>query len=323
MIDRLYPKPKSPPPHINHDHSMKTANLRLRLHCLLRPALVSLLSASLPALALALALALVFAAQAQAATVTTLLNTNFEDGTTQGWTAYQASNPPSLTPTQEKDTGGNVLNTYNQISSSTAFRGVYALLSPSVTLAEGDTITITFRLMFTAATTNVRFGFFKYAGGAQDIEGGTSDDGYNASVSNAGNSISLNRDRDAGNDPTSGSGNAITATTNVTATNAFESNTWYDASFTLTYIAENNMQVAATVGSASVVGTRTSGNYTDFGMFYIGSGNNNARFAIDDVLVTTTATVASNVPEPATTALLVGIGTLALAATKRKRRSAD
>ncbi len=236
----------------------------------------------------------------QAATV---LNVNFENNSAAGWTSYQSTNPSSVTLKEEKDGDGNTTNTYLGVTSNTGFRGTYHLLSPSVTLGENQSITVSFKLMFTAASTNVRLGLFAYAGGAQE---GDSDNGYYVSVSNGGNSLSINRDGDVSNDPTSGSTNTITASSSTTASTAFAADTWYDASLTLTLLS-TGMQVTANVGGASATGVRPSGNFDTFGMFYIGSGNNNARFAIDDVIVTTTATV---VPESGMTAALISIGAL-------------
>ncbi|AHF89384.1 hypothetical protein OPIT5_02980 [Opitutaceae bacterium TAV5] len=234
----------------------------------------------------------------------TLLDADFENGTPSGWTSYLATNPATVTVATEQDGGGNTVNSYLHVSSNVAFRGVYHLLSSPVTLPVGETITVSFRLMFTATTSNVRFGLFQYAGGNQD---GTSDNGYFSTVAAGGNSLSISRDGDTSNDPGSGSANAITATSSTTAADAFAANVWYDASLTLTLLS-TGMEVTATVGDASVTGLRASGNFDTFGMFYIGSGNNNARFAIDDVVVTST------VPEPAAVATLAGIGALGCAA---------
>ncbi|MDR1282205.1 MAG: hypothetical protein LBK99_15495, partial [Opitutaceae bacterium] len=266
-------------------------------------------------------LSILACAAAATAAETTLLDNDFEkkNPAATGWASWYTTNPATGTVATEQV--GDSTNAWLNITSTTSFRGVYHLLAPSATLAEGDTLTLTFRLMFTATTSNVRFGLFRYAGGEQDTTNGTSDNGYFANVSSGGTTVSLARDGDPSNDPCSGSTNTITPTTSATATTPFAANTWYDVSFTLTVISKpgtgnTTMQVNVSIGDATATGTRTStatGNNFDFGMIYIGSGNNNARFAIDDVLVTTTATITA-VPEPRTTTTLAALAALGSAA---------
>lgn len=251
---------------------------------------------------------------ARAAEPYTWLDADFENGITSGWAAYYTTNPANLSIA----TDGGGANHYLNVTSSIAYRGTYALLPNAVTLAEGNTLSVSFRLMFTSVSTEVRFGLFNYAGGDMD-SGGL---GYFTTVSEGATAPSgLARDYSAAN-PGSGNSNAITATT-TNATTAFAANTWYDASFTLKVISKpetgnTSMQITTTIGDSSVTATRTGANYFDFGMFYIGSGNNNARFAIDDVLVT--SNIPTPVPEPATFATLAGIGALVVAALLIRRR---
>ncbi|EIP97203.1 hypothetical protein OpiT1DRAFT_01634 [Opitutaceae bacterium TAV1] len=266
------------------------------------------------------------ASVARAAESSTWLDTDFENGTVSGWASYQVSAPSTGTITTEQ-VGDEGNNSYLKVSSTTGFRGVYHLLPQSVTLAQGDTLSVSFRLMFTATGTNVRFGLFKYAGGEQD---NTSDQGYFTGVSEGGAApTGLTRDVDSGsNDPCSGSSNNNIGGTTMSAETAFATDIWYDASFTLTVISKpetgnTSIQITATVGGSSITATRNGANYFDFGMFYIGSGNNNARFAIDDVLVT--SNIPAPVPEPAACAALVGLAALgcaALAVRRRHRRQA-
>jgi hypothetical protein len=263
---------------------------------------------SYPSLAALCGFACLLSSGAQAASV---LDTNFENATTANWSAYQTTNPANISLGQETD-GSNTTNSYLNVTSGQSFRGIHHLLSSPVTLGQGDTVTVSFRFMFTNATSDVRFGLFAYSGGEQVI---TSDNGYYGRVTNGQTSVSINRDGDSANSPASGTTNTITPSSQTTVETAFAANVWYEASLSLTMLS-NGMQVTSTVGNASATGTWTTGNFSTFGMLYIGSGNTNPRFAIDDVLVTST----SSIPEPSSAGILMGITAIGYLALRRPAR---
>lgn len=263
---------------------------------------------TLPAFAVFCGFACLLSSGAQAST---LINTTFENATTANWTAYQATTPAGISLAHETE-GEVVTNSYLNVTSGQTFRGIYHLLSTPVTLAQNESITVSFRFMFTEATSDVRFGLFAYAGGEQVP---TSDNGYYGRATNGTTTVSINRDGDSANSPASGTTNTITPSSSTSASVAFAANVWYEASLSLTLVA-TGMQVTSTVGDASATGIRTTGNFDTFGMLYIGSGNTNPRFAIDDVLVTTTSTI----PEAASAGLLMGLTTIGYLALRRPGR---
>lgn len=237
----------------------------------------------------------------------TLVATDFEDGTTQGWkNDYAASANPSLS-VMEGEAGGH----YLQVGSGQAFRGVYHFLPERVTLGVGQSLSLSFKVMFTS-NPNVggafRFGFFYYGDG--DTADSSSDKGYFASVPVGGSAtggLSFSRDGvGTSNDPTSGSDTASPGTSTTTGTLTNAANVWHEASFTLTLVSATELKITASFNGVETSVTSTSTLYTEFGMIYLGSGNTNPRFAIDDVVVTYPASI----PEPGAFALLAGLGIL-------------
>lgn len=214
---------------------------------------------------------------------TMLVDTNFTDGTLQGWRSdYMSTSQPTLSVEADGPDGN-----YLRVHGNVAFRGAYVNFSEKVTLGVGQSLSLSFDYRRTGGADNnqgLRFGLFSFHTG--DTPDNSSDNGYFlAAPLGVDGKLRLSRDYNgSSNDPASGSDTLLLAESAADLNLAL--NDWYSISFVLERTTETSMVLTASVDDVTLTYTLTGSNLIDsFGMFYIGSGNINPRFSLDNVKV--------------------------------------
>lgn len=209
-----------------------------------------------------------------------ILKTDFADNTTQGWAAYGDKRPAKLESSQ------GILD----ISGSMAFRGAYIHLPKPVDLPSGETLTLSFQVRFPAMEParpgGFRFGLFQP--GFDDETKPGDDRGYMVSLDIAP-SATLSLAQDGGGaafDPLSGRTRKLTSQKTSVALREGE---WIEISLSLVRTDDITLRVTAHAAGAELSGETIGSMISRFGSVYVGSGNNNPRFALRDVRVSRTS----------------------------------
>lgn len=211
----------------------------------------------------------------------TILQTTFDSQTSEGWQSYREPRRARLISDQSE----------LEVSSSTAFRGTWIGLPRTIRLKGKESVALFFRFRLLAFDPEqpgaFRFGFFRFAPG--NPEDADSDRGFFATLGGGltGPLVAIQEDRRGKTfDPLSGNTRRLIEESIITP---FEGESWHKASLTIRAKDDSTLKIDAQIDEQQISATQTTLLPADFGSVFIGSGNNNARFVLDDVTVSHTA----------------------------------
>ncbi|MFQ3669967.1 MAG: PEP-CTERM sorting domain-containing protein [Verrucomicrobiia bacterium] len=252
----------------------------------------------------------------------TLIDTNFNDNTAQGWVGYNSGANFGAAATNIVLTTSSA-NLQVLGSPTTSFGGVARIFDGTrpFTLAVGEIMTLTFDMQWVSSLpdNNGGFRFGLLAWNEDSPLTGGSDNGYYAQVrvgtgsSGASNGAALIKDSGGPTPPSFLAGSDTTALATITGyTGVAATATTYQAILTLNRLSATELQISGSFNGNSI-GTVTDSTspFFSFSSAFIGTGGVNPNFRIDNVEVVV-------VPEPSTAALL-GLGFFALYLLRRRR----
>lgn len=224
-----------------------------------------------------IALAFVLLASAEARADSLLFSSDFSDRSDMDWKAYGEHRPARLA----------VVEGALQISAPVSFRGIYRELPSSVELKSGEAIHLSFHVRFPslepARSSGFRFGLF--APSAEDGKVPGADHGYLATV-DLGSTARIRLQQDGGGssfDPLSG---RLRGFGTPGPEFALPAQTWIPASLEVRRIDDITVRISVSFGGTSLARDTISGRVpAPIGSVYIGAGNNNASFHLDDIVL--------------------------------------